>query len=900
MAINRRRFMGVMGVLGAEAALPGTFAAESNSSAPLSYEEVRSKLAGTKLFFVPYAHNDYGWLNSNLWDRERTALVHKEALEIMRREKEFKWFLDVKFEALDWFLDRHPEMLDELKQRVKEGRFGIAPGSFCNPDNPFMEPEAMIRNLVEGRREFEAKFPGVNLEVAIFNDIHPGHTQIPQMLRQGGYRFYRITRPIKAMDKKGYKREFIWEGLDGSEILFSYGLYGWWNPEAFDAINNHKNDWRKAVVALYERVVKDMLPNSATGLIYIPIGSDYGRPLRAFHGWRSDEPYFDIPGFLREWMNRESVQLRFAIPIDYFRELDKVRSTLPRVRGIVDPVGWPFWYGNCGSKGLDNWRERTTRDLVEAEIFSCLGSLAGGAYPGRRIDSLWNQKLTLHFHDGLYVGDEDVIKLSELGRQVEYQCRQLRRQAMQRLSHRIAADSGKQAIGLFNPLNWRRREVVELQAVFASPGTKRIRVVDGAGRRIPHQLLKLRHMGREELYYKEAWMLVEAEVPPLGYTTLYIEPEEGSEEARYPDSPVEVLESRSVRLRLGRKGIESLADKVHGVEYLGAGNPVYYSVKDSWLYHGGPIVGEARVRDARWKLVEEGALRSTAEMKGRVGDHDVEMRVSLYHSLERIDFLLTVDSMGGEGYFVAQVPFDYQGSLYAGIPFGAEIRDLTREPFGEGAGQERLRENVFFAHHWVDYSDGQKGLTLVAAEGKRGFHFDPNSRTLGHILLMTIIPQAHHRDLEYETLFSNRFFRGTGRHTFRYSLLPHRGDWKTARSLLQAQEQLYPVRWRHVHPRAGADLPLQKSFLTVTPETVALSSWLQQDDGYHLRLYETKGERASVEVKLPFAAAGCESVDFNGRRWESPRVELKGDQVKFPIQPWEIVTLRFSPARRRS
>ena len=703
MAINRRRFMGLMGVLGAEAGLPGTFAAKSKSSIPLSYEQVRSKLAGTKLFFVPYSHNDYSWLCTNLWDRERAPLVHKEALEIMRREKEFKWFWDVKFEALDWFLDRHPEMLEELKKRVKEGRFGIAPGSFCNPDNPFMEPEAMIRNLVVGRREFEGKFPGVNLEVAIFNDIHPGHTQIPQVLRQAGYRFYRITRPVQALDKKGYKREFIWEGLDGSEILFSYGSYDWWGTRwregdhrPFEVINNHQKDWKKAVIAFYVSAVEydNLVANSASRLIYLPLGTDYARPLRA-PSWEggalAKEPYLDIPGFVREWKNRESVPLVFATPIDYFQELEKVRSRLPRVRGVVDPVGWPFWYGNCGSKGLDNWRERTTRDLVEVEIFSCLGSLLGLSYPAKQIEALWQEKLMLHPHDGLYVADQDVMDLIRVGQRVEYECRQLRRQAIQKLSHRIVAEKEKQAIGLFNPLNWRRREVVELQAVFASPGTKRIRVVDGEGRKIPHQLLKVRHMGREELYYKEAWMLVEAEVPPLGYTTLYIEPDEGSEEARHPDSSVEVLESRSLRLRLGKSGIESLDDKVLGVQYLGAGNPVYYSNNDNWNYYGGPVTGEARVRDARWKLVEEGPLRSTAEMQGHVGAHDVEMQVSLYHSLERIDFLLTVDSVGGSGYFAAQVPFDYSGSLYAGIPFGAEIRDLSQEPFGEGAGEERLR-----------------------------------------------------------------------------------------------------------------------------------------------------------------------------------------------------------------
>ena len=581
MVIDRRRFMGVMGAWGASAALPPALGAQSDQPSPISYEEVRAKLAGTKLFLVPYSHNDYSWICTNLWDRERGPLVHKEALEIMRREKEFKWFWDVKFEAMDWFLDRHPEMLEELQQRVKEGRLGIEPGSFCNPDNPFMEPEAMIRNLVVvGRREFEKLFPGVNPEVAIFNDIHPGHTQIPQVMCQAGYRFYRVTRPVEALDKKGYKREFVWEGLDGSEILFSYGSYDWWGTRwrerdnrPFDLINDFQKDWKKAVVAFHESAVvyDNLVTNSATRLIYLPLGTDYARPLRAPHSAIANEPYLDMPGFVQEWKKRESVPLVFATPIDYFRELEKVRSGLPRVRGIVDPVGWPFWYGGCGSKGLDNWRERTTRDLVEAEIFTCLGSLVGVNYPAKEIESLWQGKLTLEPHDGLYVADQDVMDLIDLGRQVGYKCRQFRGQAMERSSHRIGAEAGKQAIGLFNPLNWGRREVVEVQAVFAAPGTKRVKVVDGEGRKIPHQLLKLRHMEREELSYKEAWMLVEAEVPGLGYTTLYIEPEEGSEEASYPQAPVEVLENRSARLRLGKSGIESLEDKVRGVEYFGGG-----------------------------------------------------------------------------------------------------------------------------------------------------------------------------------------------------------------------------------------------------------------------------------------------------------------------------------------
>ena len=925
MTMNRRRFVAILGSLGAGAALPVTMESQSTQAPALSYEEVRSKLAGAKLFFVPYYHADYGWLNTNLWDRTRNPEVHKEALEIMRREKDFKWFIDTEFEALSWFLAGHPDMLEELKQRVKEGRWGVSPGSFCNPENGFTEAESIIRNIVFGRRDFEALFPGLNLDAAVFNDIHPGPSQIPQLMRQAGYRFYRVTRPIQGFDVKGYKREFIWEGLDGTEIVFSYGPYVWpWQADKgpsgrplFLEVNDYKNNWEKAVVAFYESLLKYLLPGSATGLIYMPLGYDYARPLRVFFEISSDEPYLDIPGFLREWKERESVPLVFATPIDYFTQLEKVRSALPRVKGVIDPVGWPYWYGGTGSHGLYLWRERNTRNLVEAEIFSSVGSLLGVSYPAKQIESLWYDKLTLEPHDGLYVADEDVMALIDVGRNVEYDCEQLRTQVMKELSHRITADSEKQAIGLFNPLNWRRREVVEIHAVFPKPGTKRVRVVDSEGRTLPHQLLKVRHMGREVLYYKEVWMLVEAEVPSLGYTTLYLEPEGGSEEATYPDSAVHVLENKYARLRLGEGGIESFEDKARGVEYAGAGNPVYYMQQDKWAYHGGPITGEAKVSEAQWKLLEQGSLRSRAKMEGKLGPHRVEMTVSLYHSVERVDFELQIDSVGGTGYFAAQVPFEYEGSLQAGIPFGAEPRDLSREPFEDDAGEEAGRKDVFYAHHWVDYSDGQKGLTVIAAEGERGFHYDPKSRTLGHILLMTIVPfpvegpgEAHRTLGEMETYFSNRFFRGTGRHSYEYSLLPHSGDWRKAKSLARAQEQLYPVRWRGVHyharveatgdggpvsvkPRGGADLPLQKSFLVVNPETVAISSWLWKDDGYYLRVYESAGQEGDVEVQLPLEPKVCEAVDFNGRRSESPRITLERDRARFSVRPWEIVTLRF-------
>ena len=62
--------------------------------------------------------------------------------------------------------------------------------------------------------------------------------------------------PSRLSTRRGFKREFVWEGLDGSEVLSSYGPYGFGALKRIDDINNYRKDWKAAVVALYESAVK--------------------------------------------------------------------------------------------------------------------------------------------------------------------------------------------------------------------------------------------------------------------------------------------------------------------------------------------------------------------------------------------------------------------------------------------------------------------------------------------------------------------------------------------------------------------------------------------------------------------------------------------------------------------
>ena len=887
-------------------------AAQTGDPESESYEQVRSKLEGAKILLVPYSHNDFSWFASEAWHWERAALIDERAVEIMRRDENFKWFIDVKLERIDRTAELKPDVLAELKELAREGRVGIAAGSVANNDNPFNEPEAVIRNMTLGRKFFEREFPEAKLDVACFIDIHPGHTQMPQILRKAGYSYYRFTRPIWALDRKGYKREFVWEGLDGSDVTLTYGPYGWlaggWGmgkgPGGYlGELNAYRQDWEGAVRALYDSALRFLMPASDTRVIWVPVGLDHTLPLSlpTYNTASDGEPTLDLPGFVKEWERRESTPLRFATPTEYFAELEKAREEIPRFSGPVDPVGWPFWYGQCGSRGLDNWRDRVNNELVESEAYSAMAASAGASYPESRIEELWYEALTLYPHDGLYVGDEDMPDAIAIGRNVTFHADRLRKEAMRQLTHRIKTDGATQTIAVFNPLAWSRRETVEIKAVFAEPRFTKLKLVDAAGRERPHQLQRVRHFNNSSEHlppgakntYKEAWLLADVEVPALGYTTLRVLRAEGDEEPSYPDEGVGSIDSEFARVELGEKGVEAIRDKRRGVTYRAAGNPVYYRNEDPWPWHGGPVTGEDRIEAAQWRLIEDGSLRTSARMQGRMADHGVELTVSLNRLEERIEFACDIDSVGGSGYFAVNAVFDYDAIPTAGIPFGAEPRDLSGEPWGDGTdpNEELLRRNVFFAHHWVDYSGTEKGLAMLAAEGKRGWLFHPDRRSLEHILMMTIEPRG-----EMENLFANPYFTGQGRHSFRYALIPHGGNWREARVPQQADAWIHPCSSRHVYGRKEAGMPMEKSFLSASPASIAASSWLYRDGGFEVRLHDTSGRGGPVDVSLPSQAETCEAVDFNGRPMDSPEVRFRGDRVSFEMGAWEIVTLRFTAA----
>ncbi|MBL7117861.1 MAG: hypothetical protein ISS94_03660 [Candidatus Syntrophoarchaeum sp.] len=67
------------------------------------------------------------------------------------------------------------------------------------------------------------------------------------------------------------------------------------------------------------------------------------------------------------------------------------------------------------------------------------------------------------------------------------------------------------------------------------------------------------------------------------------------------------------------------------------------------------------------------------------------------------------------------------------------------------------------------------------------------------------------------------------RYEFRYSIYPHKGDWREASSYKHAFE--FNCNLDAVQLRKGEKLPFKRSFLKIEPENVVLAALKKAEDG---------------------------------------------------------------------
>jgi GNAT superfamily N-acetyltransferase len=832
-----------------------------------------------KIFIVPYCHPDWAWTHTRLWHERRYDLVFNEVLDIISQHPNFRWYMDNYLCQLTPFLRRSPKRVNELRERIKEGKIAIC-GGYSNIRPNMVEEETYIRNLIIGKEKFKSLFPEADLSLhgdAV--DVAVGHPQMPQVLSLAGYRYFIFWRPEVALNHKEIPYEFIWEGLDGSQIMAHRACYGGLCTK--DMVpDDFKERWEEVKKLWWEREIGYRSVLSPTGLIWISHGNDDARPLRAL--WTDEE--MDLVSFVEEWNERENIPMVFATPLEFFKEMEE--EGLPIVRGSLDPCDVCYNAAFGGSFGLWKLRIETDKQLRLGEIWSAIASTLGYGLEENRFQPLWENLLNYSAHATQWLFQEDFDSLYSLAEQTIGEAKAIKTQALKDISHHISQKE-KEVIVAFNPLPYERTTYLPIVFSFPKKIPPFFRLIDGTGREIPYQ--GIREVG---LPGWELEVLTRVSLPPLGYNTITVELEKPKE-----------LEEGSFLQPIWEEGeiIGFRDEKIGEVRLdkgdIGFGGLVLFLVDVSAELHMGRILEKKK---AEWDSVEkvnDGALLRSYIRRGKVNSHKIEQKIHLYSGERRMEFETFIDWRGEDGFIALVNPLPFEGELYGDTPFAVERKDLSNEIYGpvEGSGGniERWRKGAFFVRSFLDWSDSQKGIAYISHDGDRYFILDDEDRAIYHILINSIITcEGWERDINYQRM-------GIGLHRFKGSILLHEGDWREGKVYKQAlllrhsPDLIFMDGEKEKSP--SPSLPPTFSFLSLEPDNLVLTAFYSQKGDYYLRFYEIEGKSTEAKIQLPFRIKEAIAVDFLGNPLNDREIEIRGNEVSLKVEPWKIITLRLKP-----
>ena len=888
-----------------------------------------------QIFVVPYCHADWAWTHTRHWHAERYALVIEETLALLRAQeaegvagddpRAYRWYVDCFVTMLQPFLERRPDLLPELRRWVEAGRIAIC-GAFANVRPNCIEGEAFLRNLVLGRRAFRALFPQADLTVhADLVDVAWGHPQLPQLLSLAGYAYLRGWRPHEALNAKGVPHHFVWQGLDGTELLCSRGSYGALVHPSF-VPPDYRERWDAVVRQWWRYELREQVERSPVPLLWLAHGADDNRPLRTL--FTADTP-LDLPGLIREWNGREASRMRFATPVEVFAALEARRGELPRVAGTLDPCDVTYGAALGGGAGLWRRRREATRALLLAEALTAiaadLAGTPGEPYPQTLLEELWRAALTCSCHATQWLFAEDFAALAGLAQATTRRARELADRAAEALAALVALPDDALAV-VVNPLPYERAVAVPLLVTFLEADRGGVpdglRLVDGRGQDVPYQVQReLRYEGilweLEVLARLElpagGWNTVGWNVGDAGATAAATETEAAGRDGsggtvpagQHPPAARATrlhLENELLRVELEQGRVVRVVDKETGhADEAPAGTPFghlrAYAVDATAALHAGPVVGEQDVEWLSWAAVESGPVRRAALVEGRVGAHRVRIEIRLPAGERRIEFATAVEWQGQDGFLAFHLPLPGAGTgeLWGGIPYGAERKDLRAEPY---VGFERSRPGMFWAQDFVDWSDGGRGIACLPHDGDVYYVFDESRRALGHILINSF----RRSDGTWEA-HVNPEIEGHGRHAFVTSLVWHAGDWRQAELWALARSLTVPPTVVRRRRGAGALPPVHSAF-AVEPANVCLGALYREGDTTLIRIYETRGEDATATITLPVPAGTATAVsplneplapagDETDR--SGPTVTDDGRRVTCRLRPWQIRTIAVHP-----
>jgi alpha-mannosidase len=534
----------------------------------------------------------------------------------------------------------------------------------------------------------------------------------------------------------------------------------------------------------------------------------------------------------------------------------------PTLRGAYTTVG-EIKKGNRYSENL----------LLTLEKFASVADRLGARpYPKGALLTAWKAVMLNQFHDTISGTDvppatEDALR--QYGEVAAMAGAELRA-TLSAITERINTGGSGTPIVVFNPVAWDRTDLVEVE--LERPQGRRDAcdtVVDDQGKAVATQALESKDPAHVRIAF------VAENVPSLGYRTYRLAARE-TEKASLKASLSE-MENEYFRVSFDPATgcLSSVFDKTGNRETLaqpGRGNLIQVlddpGNSEGFLYwpdgreeHNvwdGPCVDV--VADPEVRVIEDGPVRATVEVKKKLGLARFTQRITLYRGVHRVDFALDVKWQGVNKMVKVDFPLAVSAPEAAyEIPYGVIMRKSGEEEFA--------------AQNWVDITQDGYGVSLLN-DSRYGYDITPNT------IRLSVLRSPDHPVAAMDE---------AGVHTVKYALCPHADSWQQAGIVRRGQEFNNPLIAVAATAHKG-ELPHSQAFLRVEPENVLVSAMKKAEDSDDivLRCYESTGAGCIAKVTLSdvLAINAVHATDL----LEKSQSELKSEATAFeaPIGAWAI------------
>lgn len=798
-----------------------------------------------KIFMIGNAHIDPVWQ----WCvPEGLAVVKSTFRSALDRMIEYPNYVFTSACAsyYKWIKLSEPEMFEEIRQRIKEGRWQYTGGMWVQPDCNIPCGESFARHLLYSQRFFKENFG--DIAHSGYNVDSFGHNgMLPQLFKKAGMDNYVYHRPSRDTEKRNLPESPVhyWESPDGSSVL-AYRIPDGYGGEIPD-----------------ERVEK-LKKYDHSQMLFYGVGNHGGGPTREHLNSaeklveKGDALYSGVDGYF-----------------DYIRENEN--ANIPTVDEDLQHHASGCYSANSKKKKLNR---ETENELIYAEKIDVLSSVLTKAQPkSAEIEKAWERVMFNQFHDilagcSIKPAYDDAYAGFGYAKETAMEIGSF---AAERISWRVNTTKffDAEPSGIRGRLWIRKGEgapmVVFNPHSFPVKGTASFGehwvsgVVDENNNDVEFQMVRAPYTDGRSVNR----CLFEAEIPAYGYSTYFI----------FKDEQNYVPQKRENQFSIGERFIEN---SVVRLEFDGDGRIIsYFNKKKNKEFCDRPmgaVVCEDRDSDtwghlvfdfnkdvgsfgnAEFEIAETGTLRATLKVKTHYNNSELTQYYTLYKDSDKVE--VRCKTQFGEDYKVLKLTFPItvnKPTAAYSMPFG-----FIKKPTN---GEEEP------AQGWTALEDGTDGFALIN-NGRYSFC------AIGNEMRMIAARACAYLDhYGQKTRDTNMEMLDCDELEFTYAFMTYESG-NYSELVREAEILNNPLRlYQETHHKGT--LPPSYCGMSVKADNVIVQTVkiAEDDSGYVLRAIETGGKHCTATLDLKFIGRKV-VLNFRPQEFKTVYIPIDGGEIK--------------------